>query len=103
MPKERILVVDDEPDMLSSCQRLLSRAGYEVKVAPSGREALRLLKEGPFNLILTDLRMPEMDGMEVLKLSREQSPDSAVIVFTGYGTIQDAVMAMKSEIGRAHV
>ena len=96
MPKERILVVDDEPDMLSSCQRLLSRSGYEVKVAQSGREALRILKEEPFDLILTDLRMPEMDGMEVLRLSREQSPDSAVIVFTGYGTIQDAVMAMKS-------
>ena len=96
MPKESILVVDDEPDMLSSCQRLLSRAGYRVKGASSGREVLRMLKEEPFDLILTDLRMPEMDGMEVLKLSREQSPDSAVIMFTGYGTIQDAVMAVKS-------
>ena len=96
MPKEKILIVDDEPDMLSSCQKLLSRSGYSVETAGSGRDALKILREEKFDLILTDLKMPEVDGMEVLKRSKKQSPDSAVLVFTGYGTIQDAVMAMKN-------
>ncbi len=95
MAKEKILVVDDEPDMLSSCQKLLSRSGYDVKSVGSGRDALKILKEEKFDLVLTDLKMPEVDGMEVLKRSKEESPECAVMVFTGYGTVQDAVMAMK--------
>ena len=93
--ESRILVVDDEPDMLSTCHKFLEREGYEVAVAENGREGVE--KVGVFrpDLVITDLKMPGLDGMEVLRRTKEDHPDIMVMMFTGFGTIEDAVEAMK--------
>ena len=95
MKKEKILIIDDEPDMLSTCRKFLARAGYLVSVAERGVEALEAFDAEPHDLVLTDLKMPGMDGMEVLREVKRRRPETLVVMFTGYGTIQDAVMAMK--------
>ncbi len=95
MGKNKILVVDDEVDMLSTCKKFLVREGYDVSVADRGEAGLEVLETDRPDLVLTDLKMPGIDGMEVLRQVKKRLPDTIVIVFTGYGTIQDAVMAMK--------
>lgn len=93
--KEKILVVDDEPDMLNSCRRAVVRMGHPVLTALNGEEALRLFREEKPDLVLTDLKMPGKDGLDVLRTIRQERPETMVILFTGYGTIQTAVEAMK--------
>ncbi len=95
MSTSRILVVDDEMIVCESCQRILEEEGYEVEIALSGKEAFKKMKENPFDIVITDLKMPEIDGMEVLKKFRKEYPDAVVIMITGYGTVQSAVEAMK--------
>ncbi|MDP6778840.1 MAG: sigma-54 dependent transcriptional regulator, partial [Candidatus Latescibacteria bacterium] len=95
MGKPKILVVDDEVDMLSTCKKFLARGGYDVAVADRGEAGLEVLDADPPDLVLTDLKMPGIDGMEVLRQVKKRLPETIVIVFTGYGTIQDAVRAMK--------
>ena len=95
MKKEKVLVIDDEADMLSTCKKFLTRAGYEVSVAGQGAEALGMLDAEVHDLVITDLKMPGMDGMEVLREVKGRHPETVVMMFTGYGTIQDAVLAMK--------
>ena len=92
--KHKILVIDDEPDMLSTCKKFLARAGYHVSVAEGGAAALEILGADTHDLVITDLKMPGMDGMEVLREIKGRRPETMVMMFTGYGTIQDAVMAM---------
>ena len=96
MADERILVVDDDEDMLSTCRKFLDRQGYDVATTDRGQNALAMFDEAPFDLVLTDLKMPEMDGMELLRELRRRAADAIVIVFTGFGTIEDAVTAMKA-------
>src|SRR4030042_2567100 len=91
----RILVVDDEMIVCESCQRILEEEGYEVEIALSGREAFKKMRENPFCIVITDLKMPEIDGIEVLKRFRKEYPDKIVIMITGFGTVQTAVEAMK--------
>ena len=67
MPNQRILVVDDELIVCESCQRILEEEGYEVEIALSGQEAFVKMKESPFEIVITDLKMPAIDGMDVLK------------------------------------
>jgi len=93
--KTKILVIDDELIVLKSCERILSEAGYEIETAQSSPQGLKLVDEGKFDVVLTDLKMPEISGMEVLKTVRESHPDVIVIMITGYSTIQTAVEAMK--------
>lgn len=95
MSQEKILVVDDEIDMLSSCKRLLERAGNKVFVADSGAAALDLFDTEMLDLVITDLKMPRMSGLEVLRQIKERQPETIVIVFTGFGTVEDAVTAMR--------
>ncbi len=95
MKKERILVVDDEPDMLSTCRKFLTREGYKVSIAECGSDALETFDSQSHDLVITDLKMPGMDGMEVLREVKQRRPETVVVMFTGYGTIQDAVLAMK--------
>ncbi len=90
-----ILVVDDEPQMLIAIQETLRRRGYAVSTAASGIEALCRLKERCFDLILTDLRMPEIGGIDLLRKVRSTAPGIPVILLTAYGTIENAVDAMK--------
>lgn len=91
----KILVVDDEKDILRALEFILSREGYAVTTATGGEEAVELLKKEEYDLILTDLRMPGMDGMEVLEKALQLRPSTAVIIMTAYATVESAVQAMK--------
>ncbi|HET7823990.1 MAG TPA: sigma-54 dependent transcriptional regulator [Anaeromyxobacter sp.] len=93
--KARLLVVDDEPIALKNLERVLAKEGYAVTTAASGPAALKLLRARPFDVVLTDLRMEKVDGMEVLKRARELDPDVEVILITGYASIDTAIEAMK--------
>jgi DNA-binding NtrC family response regulator len=93
--KARILVVDDEPIALRNLERALSKEGYDVSSAASGQSALRLLRQQAFDVVLTDLKMEKVDGMQVLGRSKEADPDVEVILITGYATIDTAIEAMK--------
>jgi DNA-binding NtrC family response regulator len=91
----QLLVVDDETETLTPLCDLLSEWGYEVAGYTSCKEALEALKKQDFDLLLTDLVMPEMDGIELMKAAMEMDPLIVCIIITGKGTIQTAVEAMK--------
>jgi DNA-binding NtrC family response regulator len=91
----RVLVVDDEPDLAESCAFFLERAGYEVRTAVSGEQALERMAEEPFALVLSDVRMPRMNGMELLAAIKQRDPDVEVLLMTGYPDLQMAVAAIK--------
>lgn len=95
MSNVRILVVDDEMIVCESCKRILEEEGYEMETALSGKEAFEKMKANPFDIVITDLKMPEIDGMEVLKRFRKEYPDATVIMVTGFSTVETAVEAMK--------
>jgi DNA-binding NtrC family response regulator len=95
VPNPRILVIDDEMIVCESCKRILEEEGYEVDTALSGREALEKMKETPFDIVITDLKMPVIDGMEVLRTIRKEYPEVIVIMITGFSTVETAVEAMK--------
>ena len=90
-----VLVVDDDASNLASVQKILQREGLDVLAAPDGREALTLLRKHRVGVLLTDLMMPGVDGMELLRASQLTSPSTAVVVMTAYGTVETAVAAMK--------
>jgi DNA-binding NtrC family response regulator len=91
----RLLVVDDEKVALKNLEHVLRKAGYDVVCAQSGQAALSQLARAEFDIVLTDLRMEKVDGMQVLRGCRESSPGTEVIVITGYATIDSAVDAMR--------
>ncbi len=93
--KPRLLVVDDEPIAVRNLERVLAKEGYEVSTASNGPGALRQLRERSFDVVLTDLKMEKVDGMQVLKRCKEIDPDVEVILITGYATIDTAIEAMK--------
>jgi len=95
MSAGRLLIVDDERVALRNLEHILKKAGHEVTATTSGSNALVLLQKLPFDLVLTDLKMEKMDGMQVLRRSRELAPDTEVIMITGYATLDSAVEAMK--------
>ena len=90
-----ILVVDDKDSMRNMLTETLVEEGYRVDCAPDGRRALELVRNKSYDLVLTDLKMPDVDGLEVLGGVKESDSDTSVIVMTAYGTIEDAVAAMK--------
>jgi DNA-binding NtrC family response regulator len=91
----RILVVDDDAFVLKTLAKALAKDGAEVSTASDGNEAAALARETPFDLVFTDLKMPGMDGIEVLKAVKALRPAAEVIVITGYGTVETAVEALK--------
>ncbi len=93
--RERVLVVDDEPDLAESCAFFLERAGHEAHCATSGPQALELMAEAPFALVVSDVRMPRMSGMELLAAIKARDPDVEVLLITGYPDLQVAVLAIK--------
>jgi len=95
MSSGKLLIVDDEKIALKNLEHVLKKEGYEVAATQSGANALALLEKQPFDVVLTDLRMEKVDGMQVLKKCRESWPDSEVIMITGYATLESAVEAMK--------
>ena len=95
MAKQRILVIDDEEDMLENCSRILDRLGYEALLeSDGGKGVVRFEQEHPV-VTLTDLRMPGMDGLEVLRTIRRIDPEALVILFTAFATVETAVEAVK--------
>ncbi len=100
MAQERILVVDDDALILESISELLRLEGYNVDAAGSPEQALKLMEEGHYGLLLTDVNMPNVSGFELLKAVRRKHPETAVVLITGYGTIENAVEAIK--MGAVH-
>jgi len=91
----RIMVIDDEQTQLELVGGFLRKAGFEVVLMQSAGKALQVFREEPFNLVLTDQRMPELSGLDLLKSMRAANPEVAIIVITAYGSIETAVSAMK--------
>jgi DNA-binding NtrC family response regulator len=96
MNSGRILVVDDDDSLRRVTQFKLEQAGYRVGTAESGKQALAFLEKTPVDLVITDLHMPGMSGLELLKAIRAENPEIAIIIVTAYGTIESAVEAMKA-------
>ncbi len=92
----QILVIDDDKAMRDACYQILSRQGYQVEVAASARLGLSLLERISFDVILLDLVMPDLDGLEALKKIKSLDTECEVIIITGYGTIQSAVECIKA-------
>ncbi|RIK36922.1 MAG: DNA-binding response regulator [Chloroflexi bacterium] len=91
----RVLIVDDEPVVRSFLVRVLEQAGYTVQAAHHGRDALQRLQAAPFDVLLTDIKMDQLDGVQLLARARAQYPDMAVILLTGHATVQSAVEALR--------
>ena len=91
----RLLIVDDEEIALRNLQHVMEKEGYQVTAARTGATAVSLLESQRFDVVLTDLRMEGVDGMDVLKKSRELQPEAEVIFITGYATAESAVQALK--------
>jgi DNA-binding NtrC family response regulator len=91
----KILVIDDEDIVRTSCSRTLSPLGYEVRLTQSSLDGLRMIDEEKFDLVLTDIKMPDMDGIEVLKQVRDKFPEMKVIIMTGYQSIENALKSVQ--------
>ena len=95
MANGRILIVEDRDSLRRMLERALGQEGYEVTAAADGRSGIQLLGERPFDFVLTDLKLPDVSGLEVLEASRAAQPRVPVVVLTGFGTVGTAVEAMK--------
>ena len=93
-----ILVVDDEAGIALLCKRVLSRAGYYVTSMIDPRAAVDWLTHNKVDLLLVDIRMPEVDGFEVVNHARRLQPDLAVLVMTGFGTVETAIRALRQGV-----
>jgi CheY-like chemotaxis protein len=90
MKKGRIIVLDDDPAVTLSCKRILGAEGYTITTAGSAEEALKKIDNEEFDLLITDIRLPDRSGIEVLRESRIIQPELDVVVITGYPTLEDA-------------
>src|SRR6059036_3798564 len=93
--KGRVVVIDDDEGNRRGIEMALRKDGYSVIAFPSGTQGIEHLKESGTDLLVTDLRMPGMDGLAVLKLAKSMDPGLAVLVITGFGSVETAVDAMK--------
>lgn len=93
--KPKILIIDDEPIALRSLVNVMQKQGYSVTGTQKGPHALKLIEEQQFNVVLTDLKMEKVDGMQILKRCREISPETEVIMITGHASVQTAIQAIK--------
>ena len=93
---ETILIVDDEKNYLVVLEALLGPEGYETVTADNAKDALRLIRDSDLDLVITDMKMPKMSGLELLEATKALKPDLPVIIMTAYGTIEMAVEAMKN-------
>jgi YesN/AraC family two-component response regulator len=90
MELDRILIVDDEEAIRDVLYQGLTKFGYQVELAKSGEEALRLFAPGRFDIVITDLKMPQIDGLDLIRIARTKDPKTAFFVITGYPTEQSA-------------
>jgi two-component system NtrC family sensor kinase len=98
MDSPLVLVVDDEPGIALLCRRLLTRAGFRVDALTDPRAAVIHLQENKVDLLLVDIRMPEVDGFEVIAHAQRLQPDIAVLVMTGFGTVETAIRALRQGV-----
>jgi DNA-binding NtrC family response regulator len=94
---ERILIVDDEPDILKTLENALLLEDYQVSCASGGRAALEIFRKDSFDLVITDMRMPDMDGIQVIEQVKAVNPDVEAIVLTGYAALDNAVAALRDK------
>lgn len=95
MTQPDVLIVDDEPQMLIAMSETVKRAGFPVATAGSGVEAIEKIKECRYRMVITDLRMPVVSGLDLLKEVKYRSPRTQVVLVTAHGTVTNAVEAMK--------
>ena len=95
--KMSIMVVDDESIVRESLYHWFAKSGHTVDTAASGFEALEKLEQFPFDILFVDIKMPGMDGIELLQKVKSEYPDTIVIIITAYGSIESAIKAMKQE------
>jgi DNA-binding NtrC family response regulator len=93
--KPKLLVIDDEPDFLETIVKRLLKRQVDVIGVDSGKEALRVLQEQSFDVVILDVRMPGMDGIETLKEIKKRSPLTEVIMLTGHGSIKSGIKGME--------
>ena len=93
--KKKILVVDDEPRIVNSLEVILSEKGYVVSKASSGKEAIEMIRHDDFNIVIADLILPGMTGLELLKNVKKDYPDPPVFIGTTFATIKAAVISMR--------
>src|SRR6185436_7102435 len=98
MESTSVLVVDDEPGIALLCDRILGRAGYEVISETNPSAAIEDLQQKRFDLLLVDIRMPEVDGFDVISRAQMVQPDIAVLVMTGFGTVETAIRALRQGV-----
>jgi putative nucleotidyltransferase with HDIG domain len=95
MEKEKILVIDDEELILDIAREILNNIGYDVTITSDGHEGIELISEEKFSLLLTDIRMPDISGLEVIKQVRDRNREMPIIIITGHGTLEVAIKALK--------
>lgn len=100
MKDMRILVIDDEEIVVKSCLRSLETEGYIVDTALSGKEGIDLFEKNPYDLVIVDLKMPAMNGLEVMRKMKDIRPNQKIMIMTGYDTIEHIVESISS--GAAH-
>ncbi len=96
MDKDRVLLIDDEEEFVRALAKRLKARGLNVDISPDGESAVAKVKQSDFDVIVLDLAMPGIDGLETLKRLRKVNPDLQVILLTGHGSIKSGVAAMKS-------
>ncbi|MGM0555191.1 MAG: response regulator [Myxococcota bacterium] len=94
----RILIIDDDTDICEYMQLLLTQSGYDVTAKTNPKEGLEVLREEEFHVVILDIMMPELNGMEVLEEIRSFDSDIAIIIFTGYPSVDTAVTSMKYDV-----
>lgn len=92
----KLLFIDDEDIVLKSSRRIFAGSGYEIDTAASGDEGLEMARSGNYDVVVTDLKMPGLGGMEVLRALRKEKPDVVVVIFTGYANVETAREALKN-------
>ncbi len=95
MAKLRVLVIDDEPDFLETIVKRLRKRQLEVEGLGGGKEAISVLQEQSFDVVILDVRMPGMDGIETLKEIKKKSPLTEVIMLTGHGSVESGIQGMQ--------
>ncbi len=96
----RILVVDDEESIRDLCARVLARSGFQVTIAGDGEDAVRHLQDESFDLVISDIRMPGISGLDVLTTAKALHPSIAVVLITGFGTAEALARANQSGADR---
>jgi DNA-binding NtrC family response regulator len=93
--KPRILVVDDEPNVLVTVEAILRQEGYDVHAVNGGQAALEAIHRHSYDLVITDLKMPDVDGLAVLAEVRKRAPHTVTVMMTGYGSVESALEALQ--------